>query len=123
MRADVSASRDWRQDAVGVSGVVALLGVWLVVSPLVLAYGTGDATWNPVASGVAAIVLAFGQTIRQVRSATPGLLLIAIGTWLFASGFWLADSSQASWNAWGAGALMFFLGSVSAAATSRTGQA
>jgi hypothetical protein len=44
---------------------------------------------------------------------------MAIGVWMFASGFWLAESSQAFWNARGAGALMFFLGSVSLAATQR----
>lgn len=123
MTASVPTSRDWRQDVVGVSGIVALLGLWLVLSPLILDYGAGDATWNPVVCGVAAIVLALSQPIRATRSATPGLLLIAIGAWLFASGFWLADSSQASWNAVGAGTLMFFLGTVSAAATLRIDQA
>ena len=75
--------RDWRQDVVGVSGIVIILGAWLVISPLVLGYRTDDATWNPIICG----------------------------------GFWLADSSEASWNARGAGALMFFLGLVSVAAT------
>jgi hypothetical protein len=42
---------------------------------------------------------------------------MVIGTWLFATGFWLEASSQASWNAWGAGALMLFLGCVGVAAT------
>jgi SPW repeat len=86
MTASVPTSRDWRQDVVGVSGIVALLGLWLVLSPLILDYGAGDATWNPVVCGVAAIVLALSQPIRATRSATPGLLLIAIGAWLFASG-------------------------------------
>ena len=109
--------RDWRQDVVGVSGIVIILGVWLVISPLVLGYRTGDATWNPIICGVIAAAVALGQTIGRVRSSTPGLILMAIGLWLLASGFWLADSSEASWNARGAGALMFFLGSVSVAAT------
>jgi SPW repeat len=102
---------------VGVDGVVVLLGVWLVASPFVLDYQTGDASWNPIACGAAAAVVALGQTFGPVRTSRPGLILMAIGTWLFASGFWLEASSQASWNAWGAGALMLFLGCVGVAAT------
>lgn len=123
MSASVPASRGWRQDVVGVSGIVILLGLWLVVSPVVLGYGSADATWNPVACGVAAIVLALGQAVSRVRSAALGWVLMAVGVWLFASGFWLAETSGASWNARGAGTLMFFLGSVTAAATVRTGRA
>lgn len=122
MSAGFPAPRDWRRDVVGVGGVVALLGIWLAVSPLVLGYGSSDASWNPVVCGVAATGVAAGQVISRARAAMPGLLLMAIGTWLFASGLWLADSSQASWNAWGAGAALFFLGSVSTAATQRAGR-
>lgn len=111
--------RDWREDVVGVDGIVVLLGAWLLASPVVLGYSTGDAAWNPVVCGAVAIVLALGQTIRRVRSSMPGWILMAIGVWLFVGGFWLADSPQASWNARGAGALMFFLGSVSVSATLR----
>lgn len=114
-----SAARDWRQDVAGVDAIVVVLGLWLIASPFALGYGTDDATWSPAVSGAVAIMLAVGQTIRRARSATPGWILMVIGVWLFASGFWLADSSQASWNALGAGTLMFFLGSVSVAATQR----
>lgn len=118
-RAATPVPRDWRQDVVGADGIVALLGMWLVASPFVLGYGSGDATWNPIVCGAAAAVLAIGQTTRRVRSIVPGLILMGIGAWLFVSGFWLADSSQASWNAWGAGTLLFFLSTVGAAATTR----
>jgi SPW repeat len=120
MGAGVPAPRDWRQDLVGASGIVVLLGLWLIFSPLLLGYGSDDADWNPVACGVVATVVALVGAIRRARAAIPGWLLMAIGVWLFASGFWLAESSQASWNARGAGALMFFLGSVSVAAAQRT---
>jgi SPW repeat len=123
MQPPINGSRDWRQDVVGVDAIVVVLGLWLIASPFVLGYATDDATWNPVISGTVAIMLAVGQTTRRVRSMTPGWILMVIGVWLFASGFWLGDSSQASWNALGAGTLMFFLGSVSAAATQRGGNA
>jgi hypothetical protein len=123
LQASAPPPRDWRQDIVGVAGIVILLGAWLFASPFVLGYGTDDATWSPVVCGAVAIILVLGQTVRRVSSSIPGWILMAIGVWLFASGFWLADSSQASWNAWGAGALMFFLGSASVAATQRGGGA
>jgi len=115
------APRDWRQDVVGVNGVVVLLGGWLVISPFVLDYETGDASWSVILLGVAATMVAVWQTIGRVSTPAPAWTLMAIGVCLFASGFWLADSMQASWNAWGAGALMFFLGSAAAAATVRRG--
>lgn len=114
-----SAPRDWRKDIAGASAIVALIGAWLIVSPFVLNYGSGDARWSPIACGVLAIVVVAAQSVRRAWSPTPGMILMAIGVWLFASGFWLADSSPASWNAFGAGALMFFLGSVSVTATPR----
>lgn len=113
--------RDWRQDVVGVSGIVVLLGVWLIISPFVLDYQADDASWNVILCGAVAVVVALWQTIRRVGTPAPAWTLIAIGVWLFASGFFLADSAQASWNAIGAGALLVFLGSVSAAATGRRG--
>lgn len=113
--------RDWRQDVVGVSGIAVLLGAWLIVSPFVLDYRAGDASWHTILCGILVAALAVWQTIRRVTSPAPGWTLIAIGVWMFVSGFWLPDSLQASWNAWGPGALLVFLGSVSVAATGRRG--
>lgn len=98
-------------------GIAVLLGAWLIASPFVLDYGTGDAAWSPILCGAAAIALALVQTLGRVRSSTPGWFLMAIGVWLIASSFLLADSSTASWNALGAGVLLFFLASVSVSVT------
>lgn len=120
-RSAAPVPRDWRQDVVSVDGIAVVLGLWLVISPVVLDYGTGDAVWPPIVCGAIAAALMLSQAVRRVRSSTPGLVLMALGVFLFVSGLWLADSWQASWNGWSAGALMFFLGAVSAAATQRAG--
>ena len=41
---------------------------------------------------------------------------MAIGVWLFISGFWLASTPRASWNEWILGVIVFVLGAWSAAA-------
>jgi multisubunit Na+/H+ antiporter MnhE subunit len=42
---------------------------------------------------------------------------MAIGVWLFISGFWLASTARASWNEWILGVIVFVLGAWSAAAS------
>jgi hypothetical protein len=90
-------------------------GIWLVLSPFILAYGAEDAPWNPIAVGVLVAVLAY---LRLNAQYSPWLSWVAaaLGVWLFTSGFWLADSMRAEWNSWVLGALivLFSTGSASA---------
>jgi hypothetical protein len=113
---------DGPREYLAAEGLILLLGLWLVISPLVIDYGSGDATWNPIVSG-ALILAASGAGLAGFWSrSTAAWAVIGISVWLFLSGFWLADSAAASWNAFAAGALACFL-AIAAAAASTEGPA
>jgi uncharacterized membrane protein HdeD (DUF308 family) len=58
---------------VGLSVINLLLGVWLIVSPFVLAYSTSrPATWNDVVFGIVVAILAIWSAV-----ATPTMPLMA----------------------------------------------
>jgi hypothetical protein len=91
--------RNWR-GGVAVAGLLAMIaGAWLIASPFVLDYVAGDSELNPMIVGA---VVAFLALLRMGAWHAEWLaVLIALGgAWLFASGFWLAESPAASWNAW-----------------------
>jgi hypothetical protein len=91
--------RDWR-GGVAVAALLALLaGAWLIASPFVLDYVGADSELNPMIVGA---IVAFLALLRLGAWHAEWLaVLIALsGAWLFASGFWLAESPAASWNAW-----------------------
>jgi len=92
--------RDWRGMLTAASGLNLLAGVWLIVSPFVLDYESGDASWNAIACGALVALLAWVRTLGAYGAAWMSWIVVVIGTWLFLSGFWLTDSSAASWNSW-----------------------
>ena len=61
-------------------------------------------------------VSAAGLADRLPRDAAAWTVM-GISVWLFLSGFWLADSGEASWNAFAGAALGFFLAIAAAAAS------
>lgn len=109
---------DWRRGYFAADGLIGLLGVWLVISPFVLDYGSDDATWNPIVSGALLLAVAVAGGGGLIPRSAASWAVVAIAVWLFASGFWLADSVEASWNAWAAGGLACFLAIAAAAAAS-----
>ena len=102
-----------RWQAINLSALNVLAGVWLVISPSFLDYRAGDSAWNPVVCGVLVAVLALVRAAGAVRVDAAAVANMAVGTWLFASGFWLADSGQARWNAFIFGAFVFVLAAMS----------
>jgi SPW repeat len=94
--------------AAAILNVIA--GIWLIISPFVLGYTGGDATWNPIVFGAFVGILALARTVGGVRAVWLSWLNMAIGVWLFSAAFWLADSSQASWNVGILGVVVFVLG-------------
>jgi purine-cytosine permease-like protein len=106
----------WRQGYLAADGLLVLLGIWLALSPLFVAYGSGDARWSPVASGALIALLALLGLRRLPRAVAAGLIMV-VAAWLFVSSFWLAASAEASWNAGAGGALAFFLALAAAAAS------
>jgi hypothetical protein len=57
---------------------------------------------------------------RHPASATTAWLNMAIGVWLFVSAFWLASSSQASWNVGILGAVVFVLAAIASTQTAKS---
>ena len=92
-----------------------VVGVWLIGSPFFVFFDPDvDEYWNPIACGVTIAVLSLTRLLSG--STWPSWVNAAVGLWLFASAFWLADSNQASWNNALSGAAVFVLALVSASA-------
>ena len=108
--------RDWRGQ-VAVAGLLSVFaGAWLIASPFVLDYVAGDSRLNPIVCGA---VIAFIALIRAAfwRAEWLSLVNTLIGIWLFGSGFWLAESPSATWNAWLLGVAVVVLALLSIDAT------
>jgi hypothetical protein len=100
-----------------VAALNVIAGIWLIISPWVIGYDSGDATWNPIVFGALVVVFALGRIAMPARTAALSALNALIGVWLFISGFWLADSTGASWNAWILGVIVFVLACAGLAST------
>jgi hypothetical protein len=108
------ATRDphWRDEVIGVAGLNVIAGIWLILSPWILGYTGADATWNPIVFGAIVLVLALGRLAKPAGTQALSAINALIGVWLFISGFWLADSAQASWNVWIVGAIVFIMAAI-----------
>jgi hypothetical protein len=108
---------DWRRGFLASNGLLVLLGLWLLASPFVLSYGTGDEKWLPAVGGTLiaiAGVLALAEVVPRLAAAWGA---IGVAVCLFVGGLVLADSATASWNAAVGGALVVFLAIAAAAAS------
>jgi len=107
-------------EAAAAAALNVLAGIWLIISPFVLGYTGADATWNPIVFGAIVCVLAFARLAGGARATGISLVNMAIGVWLFVSAFWLASSSQASWNVGILGVVVFLLAAWASAPGSRS---
>ena len=108
--------RDWRA-GVTLAGLLNLLaGAWLIASPWVLDYGAGDSALNPIIAGA---IVAFIALLRVGvwRAEWLSMINVAVGVWLFGSGFWLASSPSATWSSWLLGLAVIVLALLSIDAT------
>jgi hypothetical protein len=83
------------------SGLILLIGLWMMVAPWVLAYSmVGAATWNSLFTGLALAVLAIARMAVPFRYEVVGWLAFALGLWLLPAPFFLDFSqvSAAMWN-------------------------
>jgi uncharacterized membrane protein len=62
--------------------------------------------------GAIVLVLALARLARPAGTQALSAINAVIGIWLFISGFWLADSAQASWNVWIVGAIVFIMAAI-----------
>src|SRR5690242_11083079 len=104
----------WYPDVAAASGINTLIGVWLVLSPWILPYEYSDPWWNPLIFGAVTATLGLLRFTSMYRESSLSLLNALVGAWLFASAFWLSDSTTASWNVGIAGAAIAFFAMMSA---------
>lgn len=115
--AAVAGGGGWREEVMSASGLNVLAGVWLIISPWIVGYEDADALWNPIAFGAIVTTLGLARAAGAFRQTWLSWVNAAIGIWLFASAFWLADSAEASWNVGIVGTIVFLLAVWSAAAS------
>jgi hypothetical protein len=91
--------RDWRTGVTAAGMLSFLAGAWLIASPWALDYVAGDSRLNPIIAGA---IVAFVALLRVGTWRAEWLFVVnmAVGVWLFGSGFWLATSPAAQWNSW-----------------------
>ncbi len=58
-------------EARSLAGINFILGIWLIISPWILTYFTGQAKWNQFATGIAIAVLAFANVQSYTRYHRP----------------------------------------------------
>lgn len=114
-----SSQANWRDDVRTASRLNILAGIWLVVSPFILAYDAGDGPWNPIACGLVVAVLSYVRASGEYEESWLAWIIAVVGVWLFASGFVIAESMRAQWNSWVLGALVFLFATASATRVAR----
>lgn len=93
-----------RQGAVAATGLLLLVGVWLVAAPFLLDYvevGGIDGSWNSVVTGAAVAFLALLGLGRVLRPLMLSGLVAGLGGWLLLAQHVLgysADAPRASVN-------------------------
>lgn len=95
---DDMAVADDSSDVRSIAGVNFLLGIWLAISPWILNYSSGAATWNQFAFGIAVIVF---SAIRYLapRASWASWLNGLSGIWMIIAPFILSYSRSVSyWN-------------------------
>ncbi len=108
---------DWRSSVAVASGLNVLAGLWLIIAPFVLGYDSGDPYWNDIVFGAIVALLALARTVGAYRASWMSWLNMLVGAWIFASAFWLDDTSTAKVNDIIVGAVIFVLGAASATAS------
>lgn len=113
----------WSDSARAPSGLALVVGIWLMLSPLVIHYDPA-LVWNPLICGALVATLAILRVSSYERS-WLSISNIAIGVWLLVSGVSLADvySWRAITSLVGTGVILVFVALVSLAITAqRTGR-
>jgi len=86
---------DWRSKR-GSGWVNIVLGIWVIISPFLLAFHSSKAVWNNVITGAVVGILAL---IRWgMRQPGWSWLNLILGAWLVISPFVLFLSGAAMWN-------------------------
>lgn len=101
------------------SGLNVIAGLWLIISPWVLANRASATYWDDVIVGVVVAVLAFIRAAGWYSATWMSWLNVLLGLWLIVSPWVLrAQTSQAYWNEVIVGVIIAILGAWSAFSSS-----
>src|SRR3984957_21176251 len=83
--------REWPE------GVTILLGVWILISPMVLGFAPGqrDVTWNSWVIGVVLLIVAAGRAAAPVPKVWPEGANLVLAVWLILSPWILEFAAHA----------------------------
>lgn len=85
----------WRGGVRAASALAAAAGLWIALSPLVVAYTGELSEWSAVVAGGAVALLGFLRSAGLYRSSWISYVNGVLGLWIFASSFWLQGSGGA----------------------------
>lgn len=88
------------------SVVIALTGLWVALSPLLIDMST-NAMWNAIVAGSLLALMGVGQLF--FRSATPSALGVLLAMWLAASALLIDHTAAAVWSLLIASAIGFLV--------------
>ncbi|SNY25664.1 SPW repeat protein [Paractinoplanes atraurantiacus] len=96
------------------SAFVALAGLWIAVTPLVVDDVAGYPAWNDVTTGLLLVLLGGLRVVRPRRTAPLGVVNVVLGGWLIAAPFVLgfAERPLVAWNNIVAGVLVILFAGV-----------
>lgn len=101
----------------GAGGLMLLVGGWLIVSPLALAYQPADAAWSPTLAGILIVLFTSTRLAFAIWRSWISWLNVALGSGLVLSALWLAESATARGNEAIAGATVVVLALLSGGAS------
>lgn len=107
----------WRDEVIGASGMNVVAGLWLMLSPWLLAYDSDDPIRNDLLIGALVTTFALLRVTGGVRGAWLSWLNLALGLWVFLTGVAFASSTVASLNEMVMGVLVALLAILSIGAT------
>ena len=98
--------------AVAANGVLLIVaGIALAGFPFLTDFTSGAAAANVIVCGGIAMFLGVLR-LAGVRHPLVGYVAVAVGAWLFASSFFIADIAREAWTERSLGAIVLFLGLV-----------
>ena len=83
----------------GASWLNLMVGIWLLVSPAWASAGTGGFGGNAALFGIAVIAISIWSLVANPANHAPAWLNLAIGVWMFISGWVLGyETTAVLWN-------------------------
>lgn len=109
----------WRSQILGAETALAVVGLWLIASGVVLDYPADSDAWNPLVTGALVALLAILRLTGAWVVRSLSLLSIALGAWLCASAFLLEAPVAGQWNQGLMGGIVVLLSLVALEGTQR----